>query len=230
MIAIIAAMDIEARSLIKSMSDVKEEKISSYQYIYQGHLGTKDLIVAICGVGKVNAATITTYLLSHYQIDLIVSTGLCGTCNSELEVGTIIIGERVCQFDIDTTVFQDPPGLVSGLNKVYFASDKKISKSLVKLAIDHKYPYYFASIGSSDSFISGIENTLKINELFSCDCFEMEAGAIAQVGAIFNKPVGIIKIVSDVVSENNASEYELNKTKINTKLTAFLSDFVLADK
>ena len=55
MIGIIGAMDIEVEGLISAMSDKEERKISGIVF-HSGKVGDKECVVAKCGIGKVNAA------------------------------------------------------------------------------------------------------------------------------------------------------------------------------
>ncbi|MEE1006390.1 MAG: 5'-methylthioadenosine/adenosylhomocysteine nucleosidase, partial [Acutalibacteraceae bacterium] len=55
MIGIICAMQVEADGIISLLENIEE--IERYGMIYtRGKLNGKDVVVAVCGVGKVNAA------------------------------------------------------------------------------------------------------------------------------------------------------------------------------
>ena len=63
-ICIIAAMNKEVDLLLLQMKDYAERRVSDFT-VYEGSIGDKDVTVAQCGIGKVNAALRTWAAIRH---------------------------------------------------------------------------------------------------------------------------------------------------------------------
>ena len=53
--------------------------------------------------GKVNSARTTQILIDNFKLDYIINIGVAGGINSNLNIGDIIIGEKLVQYDFDLT-------------------------------------------------------------------------------------------------------------------------------
>lgn len=53
--------------------------------------------------GKVNSARVTQILIDNFKIDYIINVGVAGGINSDLEIGDIVVGEKLVQYDFDLT-------------------------------------------------------------------------------------------------------------------------------
>ncbi|MBQ3471198.1 MAG: 5'-methylthioadenosine/adenosylhomocysteine nucleosidase, partial [Clostridia bacterium] len=65
-IGIIGAMDIEVQVLKNLMDSAKIEKISGIEF-YSGKINGADTVVAVAGVGKVNAAVCAEAMILKYS-------------------------------------------------------------------------------------------------------------------------------------------------------------------
>lgn len=197
MIAIIAAMDAEVSAIVSKMQ--AETKIIHGIEFYEGTLEDKAVVVMKSGVGKGNAAMSTTILLEHYAIDQIVNIGTAGGLKANENILDAVLSERVVQHDFDTSPVDGDAGI--GL---YYEADQKLlaicEETLKKLNVTvHK-----GLVASGDQFIAG-EATKNLCEKFpAAMCAEMEAGAIAQVCAHFQKPFVILRSLSDVACKENS--------------------------
>jgi nucleoside phosphorylase len=86
MIYIVTALHAEAAILIEHY---QLQKIKKNPYpIYQN----RDIILIISGIGKIEAAIATTYLLTHYQAtsnDRVFNIGIASSSKSSLKIGTL---------------------------------------------------------------------------------------------------------------------------------------------
>ena len=71
MIGIIGAMDIEVIQLKEQIENVVVETISGVDF-YKGTLQGKDVVVAVSGIGKVNAAVCTQTMILTYKPSMII--------------------------------------------------------------------------------------------------------------------------------------------------------------
>ncbi|MBP5466896.1 MAG: 5'-methylthioadenosine/adenosylhomocysteine nucleosidase, partial [Clostridia bacterium] len=74
MTGIVVALQNEAKNVIEKTSAVeKTAKIG--KKIYFGSVGNNNFVLIISGIGKVNAAFSTQYLIDNYPVDRIVNFG-----------------------------------------------------------------------------------------------------------------------------------------------------------
>ena len=90
MIGIIGAMRIEVET-IKSLMEIEETKtISGVEYV-SGKLHGKEIVVAVCGIGKVAAAMCTQTMILTYSPECIINTGVGGSLSNKLNICDIAI-------------------------------------------------------------------------------------------------------------------------------------------
>ena len=58
-----------------------------------------DLSVVECGLGKVNAALVSTLLIQEFECELLIFSGIAGGIDPEMKIGEVVIGESLIQYD-----------------------------------------------------------------------------------------------------------------------------------
>ena len=58
-----------------------------------------ELIVVECGLGKVNAALVSTLLIQEFDCELLIFSGVAGGIDPEMEIGEMVVGESIIQYD-----------------------------------------------------------------------------------------------------------------------------------
>ena len=129
MIGIICAMKLEADAIQKEMQITGIESISGMEFV-RGRLCGQEIVLAVCGIGKVFAAVCAEAMILRYAPACILNSGVAGTLTTKLSIGDIAIADRLVQHDMDTTPLGDPPGMISGLDTVYFEADPRIRRIL----------------------------------------------------------------------------------------------------
>ena len=129
MIGFIGAMQIELDGIRALMTEKQSVTVSGVEYV-TGKLGKNEIVTAVCGVGKVFAAVCAQTMILKFAPTLVINTGVAGGIASGLGIGDVVVAENVCQHDMDTSPIGDPVGLISGINKIYFETDKKASDAL----------------------------------------------------------------------------------------------------
>lgn len=206
-IGIIGAMKIEVEKLCSMAENVKREKIGGIEFNV-GDLCGHQVIIAVCGVGKVFAAMCAQAMILNYSPDAIINTGVAGALASELRVGDVAVAENVVQHDMDTSPIGDPVGLISGINMVQIPADEKISSSLKKTALDLGMTCLSGTIASGDQFIADKAKKSYIKDTFSAIACEMEGAAIGQVCYVNGTPFGILRSISDNGDESAGMSYD----------------------
>lgn len=96
MTGIICAMAIEADGIKNMMSDIEKNTVAKIEFT-KGKIHGKDVVVAECGIGKVNAAMSTQIMIDLYKPQSIVNSGVAGSLSEKLSVGDIVISDKVLQ-------------------------------------------------------------------------------------------------------------------------------------
>ncbi|MDP2425340.1 MAG: 5'-methylthioadenosine/S-adenosylhomocysteine nucleosidase, partial [bacterium] len=99
MIAIIAAMDKELERLLSEMKYKRTKKIAGKTF-YRGWIRNHLVVVALSGIGKVNAAMTASLLFQQYPVTSVINIGVAGGI-PPAQVGTLVIASQVGSFDID---------------------------------------------------------------------------------------------------------------------------------
>ena len=128
-IGIIGALKVEIEGINEKMENKETLTLSGIDFV-RGDLYGKKIVTAVCGVGKVFAAMCAQTMILGFSPEIIINSGVAGSLCKELSIGDVVIGEKLVQHDIDTTALGDEKGLISGINKVYIETDKKISDML----------------------------------------------------------------------------------------------------
>ena len=145
------------------------------------------------------------YIIDNFSIDAIINVGSAGAANDELDIGDIVIGDKLVQHDFDITAFGHPKGYISNVGQ-FVESDRqlieKMQKTIAKVRED-EVKIKIGTIASGDIFCTSIEMKEKIRNKFNADAIEMEGAAIAQVCQLGNIPFIIVRSISDSPNGNN---------------------------
>ena len=207
MVGIIAAMEIEANGIKALLKDKASQRISGIEFT-RGTLSGANVVVCVCGIGKVFAAICTEIMILRYSPDCIINTGVAGTLTNELDIGDIAIGIDAVQHDMDTTALGDPRGFIGGINKVRIPCDPKLVEYIQKAVKSSGINFKAGTVASGDSFISSEAQKNSITEAFpDAVCCEMEGAAIGQVCAVNHIPYAIIRAVSDNADGDSPEDF-----------------------
>lgn len=206
MIGIIAAMDVEMKSLRSYMENTETEVISGIRFV-RGTLEGKDVVTAVCGIGKVFAALCAQTMILHYQPQAIINTGVAGTLTDALTIGSIAVSSAVVQHDMDTSPLGDPIGLISGINKVELPADRLLTGQLSACAKVMGIKTATGVIASGDQFVASAERKAFIAEHFKAIACEMEGAAVGQVCYVNKVPFCVLRAISDSADGSSHMDY-----------------------
>lgn len=200
-IGIVAAMKPELEILLEHLNQREEIRIGGIDF-YAGILGGKDAVLCECGVGKVNAAIAATLLLTEFECDLLINTGIAGGIG--LKKGTVVIAESLRYHDVDATVFGYSFGQIPGMPKEFIPDLNivlAVKRSLTRLGI----PYQSCPVYSGDRFVESLETLKNILPVSRAAC-EMEGTAIAQSAVRFGADFIVLRYISDCIGEEKQVE------------------------
>lgn len=220
MIGIIGAMDIETDGIKHSMTETETKNISSIEFV-KGKICGKDAVCAMCNPGKVNAALCAQIMILTYNPDIIINSGVAGSLDTELDVLSVVIGEKCVQHDYDLTALGSPLGMIDGVNTVYFECNKNAVDVLGSICSSENCKT--GIIATGDQFISGEKSKNRIRDNFGAIACDMEGGAIAHVCMTNDVPFAALRVISDGASE---IDFNIFKTKASNKSIEILLEFV----
>lgn len=165
-----------------------------------------DLLVCICGVGKVNTALAVQILIDRFSVTELWNAGVTG-CFRDDPPGTLLAAHACVQHDMD--VFGDPPGLIPVLETVELpcADAHQHAQDLTAAG----YPCRTGIVATGDWFQRDFARAERIRDQFSADVCDMEAAAAAQVCLKNGVPFHCLKVVSDhLFHPSQYEEYQAN--------------------
>ena len=136
-----------------------------------------------------------------------MNTGVAGALASGLSTGDVVVADKLCQHDMDTSAIGDPKGLVSGINKIFFDADKRAVEILEKAAKELGLNSLISTIASGDKFIASSADKSRIAEDFSASACEMEGASVAQVCYVNSTPFAVVRAISDSADGEATMDY-----------------------
>ena len=193
MIGIIGAMDIEIEHINAVMEEKEEFTVSGALYT-KGTIDGKDVVTAVCGIGKVFAAMCAQTMIVKFGADTVINTGVAGGLTDKTDILDTVVATALVQHDMDTTYFGDPRGLISGINVVEFPCDKALAE---KITANVEGNCVHGIVASGDCFVADNDKKKEIIETFNAVACEMEGAAIAQVCYVNKIPFCVLRTISD---------------------------------
>lgn len=206
-IGIIGAMDEEIEYLLQNMTHKKEVLIANTRFI-EGKLRDKKVVLLQSGIGKVNAAMAATIMHECFSPKYVINTGSAGGFSSNLEVGDLVISNKVVYHDVDVTAFNYSYGQVPQMPPM-FSADPKLVNQAESAAKKFEINAVTGLIATGDAFMEDPERVAFIRGKFPMIlASEMEAAAIAQVSYQYGKPFVIIRALSDIAGKESSISFE----------------------
>jgi len=214
MIGIIGAMEIEVKSLIEKITVETTENFSGITYV-SGKMFDTDIVVAQCGIGKVNAAVCAQTMILKYSPQIIINTGVAGSVCDSVGVYDIVIGEKTVQHDLDLSPI--------GMERVYISCTPEIVKRLANSAAGK---YHIGTIATGDQFINCGEIKSALSKEFSAIACEMESASIAHVCTLNNVDFGIVRTISDNANDDSAFDFNRFLQEAAEKSVKIICEFL----
>ena len=208
--AIIGAMETELE-LLKSRLTGKQEITIEGILFFRGQLDNREVVITRSGIGKVNAAIITTILLEHFKPTHVLYSGIAGGLKPGLAPGDVVIATKVAYHDygrklpdsFETWATRNPYDLT--YNPTYFPCDSvllllsktAVAKAQLQAIDNHTPAASFGVIITGDIFLSDSIAGTQLRNRTGADAVEMEGAAVAQVCFQRKTPFLIIRSLSD---------------------------------
>lgn len=169
---------------------------------------TLKLIAVKCGIGKVNAASATAYLIGEDKADYILNAGLSGAV-SRLKREDMIAATSHIECDFDLTAIGYGPGVKADGQRYLYSADE----TLLSLALQSE-GIIAAPTGTGDIFLTDKEKKDFYKNTFGIEAFDMETAAIASVCDKAEIPMLSLRKISDDADDSSVEDYrEMNNRK-----------------
>ncbi len=217
-IGIMGAMPQEMGLLRDALGGARQTRIANRDY-HEGTLAGHDVVVVFSRWGKVAAASTSTTLLNHFGVELIIFTGVAGGVDPALEIGDVVIADRLMQHDFDASAgAMFPKFEIPLLGISHFAVEQEYVAKAVKAAEHYLREVagdaemersrkelcpngarvHTGLIASGDQFIADAEKIAALRDTIEgLLCIEMEGAAVAQICHEHGAPCIVIRSISD---------------------------------
>ena len=202
-IGIICAIPNELRYF--NFTEIPIQKFGERTF-YKGSHDKHELILVQSGLGKVNAAVVSTLLIEKFECELLLFSGVAGGIDPGIEIGEVIIGESLIQYDYGTLKNRElltfrPGSIPTGesKNELEYSLDPKI-KHKIKVSLPN---VRMGIILTGDVFLQCEETQKELFEKYGAQAIDMEGAAVAQVAEQFGIPAIVVRCLSDLAGADN---------------------------
>ena len=195
-IAIIGAMPEEVALIANSLQNVNYEEGASLR-VACGNLTSKRgenlrVVATVGGMGTVNAAATTQYLIDTYHPQAVLFSGIAGNLTKSLHVNDIVLGETLCYLDTDMRMIaQWKP------QTEVFHSDPALLETASRVLDDMGVTHISGTIATGNTFVGTPEAVAKVRAVVDADAVEMEGASVAHVAARNDVPALVVRAMSD---------------------------------
>ena len=218
MIGIIVAELEELQSVLEYASNVKETNYNNKTF-YETTIKGKNVVIVRSGVGKVNSALTCQMLIDKYNVSTVINVGVSGSVDNSLDIGDIVVADKLVQHDFDVTGFGRKLGEIEGIG-IYIETNPK----LIDLFKDKDVR--IGCIASGDKFVTKLSDKNFIRETFNALCVEMEGASIAQVCLLNNIDFIVIRSISDKLDGSSKIEFPKFLVSAAQKASKLLYDVI----
>ncbi|WP_462418292.1 5'-methylthioadenosine/adenosylhomocysteine nucleosidase [Kytococcus sp. Marseille-QA3725] len=205
-LGLLGAIEAEVVSLRAALTGARTEEVLGVE-VTRGELDGFPVLVARCGVGKVNGA-LGAAALHVAGADGIVFTGVAGGLGRGVAVGDLVIAEDVVQHDVDCTPLGRAPGELLGEPAAWVADPRlRAACEAAARAVAGTAAVHTGRIASGDQFISAADQQARLRETFGALAAEMEGAATAQACARMGVPWAVVRSISDSADEEAVVDF-----------------------
>ena len=205
-LAIMGAMEEEIEPLLAYFDKVNVVEYANNKY-YEVSYNGLDIVIAYSKIGKVFASLTAATMIEKFGCDTLLFSGVAGGINPKLQIGDLIIADKLCQHDLDITAFGHPHGYVPG-GKVFVETSKELRDVAIKVAKENDLKVIEGIIATGDQFVHSTQRKEFIENTFNADALEMEGASVAVVCDALNVPFFILRAISDTADMDAGFDFD----------------------
>ena len=205
-LAIMGAMQEEIEPLLAHFKDVNVVEYANNKF-YEVSYNGLEIVIAYSKIGKVFASLTASTMIEKFGCDTLLFSGVAGGINPKLQIGDLIIADKLCQHDLDITAFGHPHGFVPG-GKVFVETTKELRDVAIKVANENNLKVIEGTIATGDQFVHSNERKQFIENTFNADALEMEGASVAVVCDALNVPFFILRAISDTADMDAGFDFD----------------------
>ena len=218
-IIVTAATDREIAQLVR---ELKADPVPAAgpRKVWQGKLGDATIILALTGIGKVNAGSAATSLIERYDPGLFINTGCGGAYNqSGLQVGNLAVATVEAYGDegvltVDGWHTLEMIGIPSVERKgnrysnefpLSMQSAEKAFQLAISLGLPIRRGKFITVSTCSGTAVRGEE----LYRRFGGICESMEGGAVAHVALLYEVDCLEVRGISNMVEDRDLARWDI---------------------
>jgi adenosylhomocysteine nucleosidase len=209
-IGLICAIPQELVHLRDVLVDSRSQE-AAHTVFHTGTIDGHDVVLAGSGMGKVNAAIVSTLLADRFGCRAIVFSGVAGGLDPSLAIGDIVVADMVVQHDAgvleNERVRTYQPGhapVINPTDRLGYPADPellaRVRDRLQGILILGQVVY--GTVLSGDQYLNCEVTRDRLRSELGGQAIEMEGGAVAQVCEAFGIPWLVIRALSDLAGGN----------------------------
>ena len=195
---VLGAIPQESELVEWAMTGKRRGRLSGFPYV-QGRIAGRRVVLAVTGIGKTNAALVTTLFVEHFRPREVLMTGTASRINPEVRNGDVIVGAVTCNHDFGSLgagyamEYFGAEGPLGDSSAILYPADPRLMAAArrairrhVPETASHHAPAYVpvvrvGRLTAGDQFGITDERIADILRQLAPDLMEMESGTTAQV-------------------------------------------------
>lgn len=223
--AILSAFDAEAQHILAAVEHAEHHDVQGIRFT-TGTLQGRPVVVALVGVGKVNAAMSTAICLMQFSPSEVIFSGIAGALRDDLQPGDIVIATQTIQHDYGkvsddgSTTWRTWNVVTGKQNPLAFPADERLLALATRVAehveltppsdSDDAAPPQVVQgvIVTGDVFVASPSKSAALRQKLDAAAVEMEGAAVAQVCYQLNVPCLVVRAVSDSANSTASDDFD----------------------
>ena len=216
----------EVAPIERRLQDSREVAVRGYVFRV-GNLNGRKVVVGRSGIGKVNAAIITTLLIGEFNPSAILFSGTAGAIDPGLHPGDVVIGATVAQHDVglqtsdgirrrgirnpltgdlDPLLVPAPEALLTAARQ----SAQGLSLPPVRMpdGEDRKPRIVEGVIVTGDVFLADAAHQRMLRDTLGATAVEMEGAAVVQTCRQFGVSCLVVRSITDRADGQAETSYQ----------------------
>ncbi len=219
-IGIVIAVSRELKSFLESEYVVETVEVD-YRTVYKTKVNNNEIYAIQSGCGEIDASIASQYLITKYNVEVILNYGVAGALIRDIEVSDLFVVRGAINHDLDTTAIDDVlPHQYCDLDTVEIPLDKE----MMALAKSIKPDLKECLVASGDRFIEDV-NDKKYLASLGCAICDMEIAGISRTCLLNNVKCLSIKCISDTY-DGDGSMFDENIKNSSNKAFNLLNKII----